>query len=200
MIVEEAPGQRTAALIGEPVKAEDVVLPISARHPEALRQLIQRYVETLDRGVNVRDLCYSAARRRTHLPLRVAVAGNSAVALRSRLAERLSAIRSDVRAPGAASSELPPAAAAYERGDDPDWAAIYPDGQFVPLPNYPWQRGHRSRNRRHTPSRLRRRPWHRRWAGRMFTKSRVDAAGPPRRRSALHPAPRSARRRQRCPL
>jgi acyl transferase domain-containing protein len=29
---------------------------------------------------------------------------------------------------------------AYERGAEPDWSALYEDGQFVPLPHYPWRR------------------------------------------------------------
>jgi acyl transferase domain-containing protein len=28
----------------------------------------------------------------------------------------------------------------YVRGIDPDWEALYPDGKWLPLPRYPWQR------------------------------------------------------------
>ncbi|PPK65445.1 type I polyketide synthase [Actinokineospora auranticolor] len=30
-------------------------------------------------------------------------------------------------------------ATAYAYGRDPDWAALYPGGRYVPLPSYPWQ-------------------------------------------------------------
>src|SRR6185295_4681375 len=71
------------------VTEEALVLPISAHSPEALRTLADAYRELLARpdAPALRDLCYTAALRRTHHDQRVAVVG----ATHAELADGLSA-------------------------------------------------------------------------------------------------------------
>lgn len=58
---------------------KDFVLPLSARHPDALRQLVQETVAVLKKSdANcLRNLCGAAALRRTHHEYRIAFAGSS---------------------------------------------------------------------------------------------------------------------------
>lgn len=73
VVLEEAP-VRAAASDGE---RSSFVLPLSARHPEALRQLAQSYRNRI--GDDLRDLCYSASLRRAHhRPHRACLVANSA--------------------------------------------------------------------------------------------------------------------------
>ncbi|GII66731.1 hypothetical protein Skr01_68160 [Sphaerisporangium krabiense] len=52
------------------------LLPLSARDGRALRRLAQRYAEALNTpGTDLRDVCYSAGRRRSHHEHRLAVVG-----------------------------------------------------------------------------------------------------------------------------
>jgi myxalamid-type polyketide synthase MxaE and MxaD len=77
----------------EPQSAQALLLPISARTPEALNEQAQRYVEMLQASeVHSRcfaDVAYTASCRRGHLEYRLAVVGSSetewAAKLRSRL-------------------------------------------------------------------------------------------------------------------
>ncbi|HEU4713548.1 MAG TPA: type I polyketide synthase [Pyrinomonadaceae bacterium] len=74
VVLEEAP-LREAAIDGE---VGGYVLPLSARHPEALRQLARSYRGALSND-DLRDLCYSASLRRAHhRPHRACLVGNSA--------------------------------------------------------------------------------------------------------------------------
>lgn len=86
MVVEE--WREDASVSGE---RDDVyVLPLSARDPNALRELAARYVERLAGDEVLSDLCYSAAVRRSHHRYRVAVLGRSAGELRAQLESFLS--------------------------------------------------------------------------------------------------------------
>ncbi|HEX2686279.1 MAG TPA: type I polyketide synthase, partial [Kofleriaceae bacterium] len=85
MVVEEAPAAATEGT-AEPDKA--IVLPISAQGPEALRALAGAYRDLLSRpgAPCTRDLCYSAAVRRTHHDHRLAVTGKGHAELAEGLA------------------------------------------------------------------------------------------------------------------
>jgi acyl transferase domain-containing protein/surfactin synthase thioesterase subunit len=74
------------------------LLPLSARTPEALRELAQSFHALLSEpeGASLKDLCYTAAVRRQHHEHRLAVVGHS----RRELAERIEAFLQGARAPG----------------------------------------------------------------------------------------------------
>ena len=80
------------------------VLPLSAKSPGALRALAQAWVALLaDTPESAADLCHTAARRRTHYDVRLAVTGRSTAELRARLQDVLShGFLSECDAPGAA--------------------------------------------------------------------------------------------------
>jgi amino acid adenylation domain-containing protein len=80
VVVEEAPAPATPTDAVAQVKLDELlVLPISAQTPDALRELAGAYGDLLSRpeAPAVRDLCYSAAVRRTHHDHRLAVVGAS---------------------------------------------------------------------------------------------------------------------------
>ena len=66
-------------------------LPLSAKTPEGLTALAKAWLDLLDdsRDTTIDDLCYTAAQRRAHYPLRVAIAARTKAALRERLAAAL---------------------------------------------------------------------------------------------------------------
>jgi acyl transferase domain-containing protein/acyl carrier protein len=66
------------------------VLPLSARSPEALTELIQRYRDYLIRhpDLNMADICFSAAAGRSHFPHRAAAVAGSTQVLTDMLADR----------------------------------------------------------------------------------------------------------------
>ena len=82
MVLEAAPGD-----LPEPPRIEPpLVLPVSARSPEALRTLAGLYRDQLGSPAAAADaVCYTAARRRSHLGFRLAVTGDSADALQKNL-------------------------------------------------------------------------------------------------------------------
>src|SRR5213078_467348 len=88
VVVEEAPAPAPASA-AELTPGEALVLPISAHSPEALRTLAGVYSDLLagPDAPALRDLCYTAAVRRTHHDHRVAVVGTS----HAELADGLSA-------------------------------------------------------------------------------------------------------------
>ncbi|HKV37012.1 MAG TPA: type I polyketide synthase, partial [Pyrinomonadaceae bacterium] len=86
LVVSEAPKTDHAAEQVSQDRAE--LLPLSARSPEALRALALAYQQFLladGADVSLRDICYTAAVRRTHHEHRVALAGNSHADLAARL-------------------------------------------------------------------------------------------------------------------
>ncbi|MFJ5095100.1 beta-ketoacyl synthase N-terminal-like domain-containing protein [Streptomyces sp. NPDC088557] len=125
----------------EPAPGTPYVLTLSARSPEALRDLATAYTRYLGEGgrgsgYSLRDICHSAAVRRTHhIHRRVALGTN-----REELVRALVGADGD----GTAATELPevPAAAVrrYLTGEEVDWEVVFDEpGAAVPLPRYPWQ-------------------------------------------------------------
>ncbi|MCP3097311.1 type I polyketide synthase [Myxococcus sp. K15C18031901] len=86
VIVEEAPPVAAPADT-RPTAAQ--LLPLSARSPAALRALALECAERLESSpeVSLRDVCFTAALRRTHHAYRLAVAGDSHAGLAARLRE-----------------------------------------------------------------------------------------------------------------
>ena len=78
VLIEEAPTAAAEARMARPSRA--VILPVSARTPEALRTLASAYADTLeqDAAADLRRFGYWAAARRDHHTHRAAVAGASA--------------------------------------------------------------------------------------------------------------------------
>jgi acyl transferase domain-containing protein len=86
VVLEEAPPQ------SKPPETEPpFILPLSARSPEALAQLISCYGESLTEE-NAGALCYSAAVSKSHHPFRIAVPGSTGGELKRRLAQRSSPV------------------------------------------------------------------------------------------------------------
>jgi acyl transferase domain-containing protein len=83
VIVEEAPTPVAAA--EPPAPAGPQILPLSARNPPALRTLAQAYADRLANMPSATDFVWSSAARRTHFEHRIAVVGDTAATLRSRL-------------------------------------------------------------------------------------------------------------------
>ena len=88
VIIEEAPVDRgqprvASGQLQQPAANQPHVLAISARTPEALTDLIQRYRDYLVEhpDINLADVCFSAATGRTHFPCRVAAVGGSTQSL-----------------------------------------------------------------------------------------------------------------------
>jgi acyl transferase domain-containing protein len=111
------------------------VLAISAHSEAALADLAAAYARYLRPGgagetYPLRDICYSAATRRTHHPHRRAVVG--------RTHEELAAALTG--APGMTGHPLSAVADRYCAGEEPAWTAVFGEpGRYVPLPGYPWQ-------------------------------------------------------------
>lgn len=84
VIVQEAP------VLPPPEPAADGaswILPLSAKTPEGLRELTSQWIERLATNDHlIADLCSTAALRRNHYPVRVAVAGRTKAELAKRLA------------------------------------------------------------------------------------------------------------------
>lgn len=81
LIVGEAPAKESAHGVERETSSErPELLPISARTPDALRalaQAYQRFMRDEAAAVSLRDLCHTAALRRTHHEHRLTLAGNS---------------------------------------------------------------------------------------------------------------------------
>jgi acyl transferase domain-containing protein len=92
LVLEEAP-EPAAPLAVEAGAPEIFVLPISAKSPEALQGLKESYSELLKSvaDAGARDICFTAAARRSHHQHRVAAVGATA-------AELADAIRAEVAA------------------------------------------------------------------------------------------------------
>ena len=83
VVLEEAP-ERAPGVTTEP--AREVVLPLSARSPEALQTLAREYQRVLsDEGPALPDLCYTASVRRPHYEHRLATVGRTREELREQL-------------------------------------------------------------------------------------------------------------------
>ena len=84
IVIEQAPARATEADASprEPEAGRPYLLPLSARHPDALAGLARAYQGFLGAGgpgasASVRDICWSASLRRKHHPYRLAVTGHS---------------------------------------------------------------------------------------------------------------------------
>ncbi|UJP00236.1 MAG: SDR family NAD(P)-dependent oxidoreductase [Nitrosomonas sp.] len=78
VILENAP-KLTRKRKAKSVEGKQYVLPLSARSEEALKSLARSWFNRLSENTaeSLEDLCYSAACRRSHHPLRVAFTGSS---------------------------------------------------------------------------------------------------------------------------
>ncbi|GHG84777.1 type I polyketide synthase [Comamonas sp. JC664] len=86
VILEEPPVAPMASVARE---KGAYLLPLSARSPAALQALARRYADFLEAApdVSLRDVCFTAALRRTHHAYRVAFAGESPASLSAQLRE-----------------------------------------------------------------------------------------------------------------
>ncbi|MET8140342.1 beta-ketoacyl synthase N-terminal-like domain-containing protein [Sphaerisporangium sp. NPDC005288] len=119
-----------------PASRRHHLFTMSALSQEALARLARAYLDLLegDDAPPLSDLCYSAAVRRDHHPLRFAAVVESAGDLR----EALAAFPQPRPSTGAPLDGL---AARYLRGEEPtDWEGAFDVGAvFVRLPLYPWR-------------------------------------------------------------
>lgn len=85
VVLQEAPAAEVKASPAAPSPA--VVLPLSARSPDALRALASRYADRLvgADALALADLCHAAALRRSALEVRAAFAAQDAASLREAL-------------------------------------------------------------------------------------------------------------------
>ncbi|TXH18570.1 MAG: SDR family NAD(P)-dependent oxidoreductase [Mycobacterium sp.] len=96
VVMAEAPQARATAPVDDTAALRVELLPLSARSPEALRELAARYELALNGRTPLADLCYTAGARRGHHDYRLAVIGDSTAAM----SDALSAYRSGVAHPG----------------------------------------------------------------------------------------------------
>ncbi|MGQ3195994.1 MAG: SDR family NAD(P)-dependent oxidoreductase [Hydrogenophaga sp.] len=123
VIVEEAP-----ALPAEPSPPGDGtghLLPLSAKSPEALRAVAQRWAGFLTQGVvALPDAVFTAAERRTHHDVRLAVVGQSAQDIAARLNQFALGEDAPALASGQRSSIALPRVAFVFSGQGPQWHAM----------------------------------------------------------------------------
>lgn len=160
VILEEAPAPPRS----EPAKQEAYLLPLSARTPEALARLAERYSELLrSPEADLADVCYTAAVGRTHFERRLALVGATAGEMAASLEEYSGRKKAaaDMQSRGAvqpmhslvsgAAVPLPsqvdsPAALGnlaerYQMGAEVDWTAFYKahPRRKTALPTYPFE-------------------------------------------------------------
>ncbi len=135
VVLEEAP-----AFLEAPPAAERAchLLALSAQTPNALRELVSRYVAHLDshRGQDPGDLCFTANTGRSHFRCRAAFAAETLSEMRRKLAAfpEMETI--------AGPEPVASLAARYLKGETIDWTAI-DEGysrRKLNLPTYPFQR------------------------------------------------------------
>ncbi|MER6944262.1 type I polyketide synthase [Nonomuraea sp. NPDC000554] len=81
----EKPDAEEAHGAGKPDAKPVYVLPVSARDPQALRELAVAYADRLDAGTDVDDLCFSAGARTSQRDRRLAAIGADAASLAAAL-------------------------------------------------------------------------------------------------------------------
>ena len=89
LVLQEAPAPVPTPDL--PAEARDFLLPLSAKSPDALRELAGAYSRFLEDGPALRDVCFTAGARRTHYNCRLAVVGTSAADMAAQLAARSAA-------------------------------------------------------------------------------------------------------------
>ena len=138
VVLEEAPPM--VAVDTPPRRA--YILPISAASQNALRQRARDMAARLE-DAGLGDLCYTAAVRRSQLKHRWAAVGTCGRELRERLEAYARGEETSFAAPAEEPQTVTRLAALgqlYAQGQTVDWKAIYPRGNQVTLPAYPWQR------------------------------------------------------------
>jgi acyl transferase domain-containing protein/acyl carrier protein len=124
VVVEEAPEQTEAAPAVDAVERRYELLPLSARTPEALRELAERYVAWLEGHpeASLGDVCYTAGVGRSHLEQRAALVVDS----RERAKELLKAVEQEQPAPGLLSAACtdPPKTAWLFTGQGSQYAGM----------------------------------------------------------------------------
>ncbi|MFI0372069.1 beta-ketoacyl synthase N-terminal-like domain-containing protein [Actinomadura sp. 1N219] len=136
VVLRQAPSATAPDKPDKPDKGDGKPYPLmlSARSPEALRDLTQAYIDHLGpdgrgAGHSVRDICHSAALRRQHLEHRSAVVGASHEELVAALQATLDGF-----------PDITETAVRYRAGEAVDTEAVFgSDYRYVPLPTYPWQ-------------------------------------------------------------
>ena len=135
------------------------LLPLSARTPTALNQLVARYAQSLavQSDINLADLCFTASVGRSHFQSRLAIIATTPAELRQTLISVLAGRPhpSCWNQDKAVDSTLIPDslefyAQRYVQGETLDWATIYQQSQSsteqshkyhkLALPTYPFQR------------------------------------------------------------
>jgi acyl transferase domain-containing protein len=129
-----------------PLERAHWFLPISACDEPALREMLVRFRSRLAEAHDeeLADLCYTAACRRDHHPVRALAVG----AGRTELVASLDRLLAGGSLSQGSCLELESAVGTLEarrvrrylEGQDFDWAELYPHGRVVPLPAYAWQR------------------------------------------------------------
>lgn len=123
IIVGEAPRPQVTTLAASETP---YLLPISARSPEALRELAQAY-QTLvasTKSATLRDICYSAGLRRSHHAERLAVVGRTGVELAEQLAAFLKGEPRQGLSAGRADSQRRDLVVFVFSGQGPQWWAM----------------------------------------------------------------------------
>jgi acyl transferase domain-containing protein len=123
VVVEDAPEQPAA----DAPAAGPSVLTISARSDEAVRESAARHREFLasdSTNASVRDICRTAAVRRSHFEHRLCVVGDSRNALADALESFLAGGRSWTIASGKAKTGRAPSVAFVYSGQGPQWAGM----------------------------------------------------------------------------
>ncbi|MWA04973.1 SDR family NAD(P)-dependent oxidoreductase [Actinomadura sp. LD22] len=105
LVLEEAPPVRSGGGHGRPREDAPVLLPLSARSPEALREVAERFLGVLtgdgDSRPDLADLAYTAGARRSHHRHRLAIVAGS----RDEAADRLRAFLAGAPSPGMVSGD-----------------------------------------------------------------------------------------------
>jgi amino acid adenylation domain-containing protein len=143
VILEEAPVREISEESGENI------LALSARSPEALQQLVQRYIDYLELhpDISPADLCFTANTGRKHFEYRFAAIADTVEALVEQLKsfdmskiQKIYSVEGEiVTGIGESLSDL---AKLYQKGAALDWQAFYRNKPLhrIPLPTYPFQR------------------------------------------------------------
>lgn len=161
LIIQASPARAK----GSNVERSQRLLPLSARSPAALNQLVARYAQHLAThpDLDLADLCFTASVGRSHFSHRLAIVADSTVDLRKILVSVLAGRphpdcwKSDPETPSAdlkilaEPNSLSYWAQCYAQGQTIDWESLYSSSdrlsghrQKLVLPTYPFQRQHYS--------------------------------------------------------
>jgi len=135
------------------------LLPLSARTPTALTQLVARYAQHLAAHADLplADVCFTASVGRSHFTHRLAILATTTTALRQALVDTLAGRpnpacisrnndRKNIVDPTPLEHCIKQCASRYVRGESIDWTAFYQQNfseesyQKQALPTYPFQR------------------------------------------------------------